>query len=402
MVKTAYICREKHFNMAILTLTAKKKSALLTVCDSGSREEFNAALQEYDLEKEYATSMGRQVIAAVLEETNEGDPVDFELFKVCERKDDMRCQVGQVKSNLWRRLKLSRRGKPEMGDNFSALKEGFEKFMNNVSATVLLLDKRGLSIKEPDVDGKIIIKSVMCSKALNLSDFGGKDKSLCKTFPYGEELVPDANILGSGFFRTHDSVVTAAHVLERALVYGAAPEDVLLIRGHYAYNSKAQSIEVEGDQLYQMDQTELIVNEQIRYGSDAGDMAWIKVKPYCHGKAFNFSPNGFTPALVEKGTIVYVLGHGLGLPMKLSYCGIVTEQVYEQKPSMFALDVHILPGNSGSPVFHADTHQMVGIIWGLHAIKAEPHPTNDCVDLKINMKGDLSAVATHIGPFTIL
>ena len=130
-------------------------------------------------------------------------------------------------------------------------------------------------------------------------------------------------------------------------------------------------------------------------------MAWITVKP-CHGKAFKFLPNGFTPAPVKKNRIVYALGHGLGLPMKLSYCGIVTDKVYDKKPSMFALDIHILPGNSGSPIFDADTHQLVGTIFGLHEIKAVPNPTDDCVDLKINMKGDFSAVATHIGPFTIL
>jgi hypothetical protein len=68
-------------------------------------------------------------------------------------------------------------------------------------------------------------------------------------------------------------------------------------------------------------------------------------------------------ALVSKKDIsadqpVYVIGHPMGLPLKYA-AGARVRGVEE---TLFAADLDIYMGNGGSPVFSADTHQVVGIV----------------------------------------
>jgi len=384
--------------MSVVTFTSNQISKLLSICDSSSQERYEAALGENQIPKEYGSSMGRVLLAAELEASkkkltaeleagkkNLAQEIKIDLFKVCKGKQDTRCQVGHVKSNLESRI--------EKSDSNSKLKRGYNAFMKNARATTLLLDKRKLVMDTPNNKGKIRINSVECRKWLDLSAYGGGDKILCKTYHYAEELIPKTEILGSGFFIAHDRVLTAAHVLERAWVLGMSPDDLMLIRGHFVYDSEAKSIEVFGDQLYIMDQVELIMSERNRYGDLDGDMAWIQVKPL--DKAFSLKWNGFVSAPVEKGTQVYALGHGLGLPMKISYWGEVSNGSFGQASTMFECKMNILPGNSGAPIFDTNSHKLVGIIRGIIGIDAEPDPVQDCVNLKIKNHG----VATHVAPF---
>ncbi len=376
--------------MSVFTFTSNQISKLLSICDSSSQEQYEAALGENQIPMGYASSMGRVLLAAELEAAKKSrdDEYRINLFKVCKEKKDTRCQVGHVKSNLESRIKKA--------DNNSKLKRGYNAFMKNAWATAMLLDKRKLIMYPPDNEGKIRIESDECRKLLVLSDYGGEDKPLCETYYYAEELIPKTDILGSGFFIAHDRVLTAAHVLERAWVLGMNPDDLMLIRGHFVYNTNAKRIEVLRGQLYIMDQDELIMSERNRYGDLDGDMAWLQVKPLY--EAFSLKWNGFVSAPVEKGAQVYALGHGLGLPMKISYWGEVSNGSFGQASTMFECKMNILPGNSGAPIFDTNSHKLVGIIRGIIGIDAEPDPIQDCVNLKIKNHG----VATHVAPFNNL
>jgi len=88
--------------------------------------------------------------------------------------------------------------------------------------------------------------------------------------------------------------------------------------------------------------------------------------------------------------------------MKLSFGGKIQDEIYANTSAMFTCDMNILPGSSGAPIFDAESHQLVGIISGLHEIYTDPVPYGNCVNLKINMEGKFSGVATHIAPFSSL
>ncbi|MFN0214599.1 MAG: serine protease [Saprospiraceae bacterium] len=394
--------------MSILALTKEQKSWILSNCDNSSQEDYlnvlaESGFGEQDIQQ-FNSEMGRLMLVNELgAEEIATDSVNLDLFRKCKRHEDARCQVGHVKSNLEKRLRLdSDSSTSRRSEHQKKLNDGYQAFMKNVNATVLMFDKsafENIETFEPGPNGKIKLDSVKCRDLIDLFDFGGDDSQLCNTFFYSNEQVPNTDILGSGFFIGPDRVVTAAHVLEKAFFYNILPKNLMLVRGHFAYNTQALSIEVEENQLYVMDQETLIINDQVRYGDPNGDMAWIKVRPYRNNDIeLNF--NGFAPEPIAKGKKVYALGHGLGIPMKISFNGIITDDIYNGRATMFTCKMHILPGNSGSPIFDANTHQLVGVVGGLHEIIAVPNPQDDCADLSINMKGPFNGIATHIKPFT--
>jgi hypothetical protein len=74
---------------------------------------------------------------------------------------------------------------------------------------------------------------------------------------------------------------------------------------------------------------------------------------------------------------VYVIGHPVGLPLKYApgahVCGF--------KKSFFAADLDLYMGNSGSPVFNGETHEVIGIV-----------VRDDTIDFRWTGKGWLSIV----------
>jgi V8-like Glu-specific endopeptidase len=55
---------------------------------------------------------------------------------------------------------------------------------------------------------------------------------------------------------------------------------------------------------------------------------------------------------------VYVLGHPAGLPLKYAPGSWVSDV----EESYFTTDLDIYSGNSGSPVFDSETHQVIGMV----------------------------------------
>jgi hypothetical protein len=395
-----HLSDEPTIYMAYTAFSKTQLSALQNALDAGDAANFQSVVEEYGIHASYATDMGRLMLAAELEgngQAQKADP-DKKIFRVCKRKDDLRCQVGQVLSNLKSRSKRS--------DSGHGLDEAYAAFRRNAKATVLIVDKSGLDIGEPDKDGKVSIKGIESRHALDLSKFAQddahRDLPLCDEYFYANELVPDTDIYGSGFFIDHDKVVTAAHVLNQVFVNKVNPENLLFIRGHYVYQTGEPVIEMFEDQLYLLDQPKILIRDRIRYGSLDGDMAWVNVRPYFEGKAYPFQWNGFGQCPVKKDAGVYALGHGLGVPMKVSFGGEIQDEIYDNTPAMFTCDMNILPGSSGSPIFDADSHRLVGVVSGLHEIYTEVVSNKHCVELKISMDGDFSGVATYIAPFCSL
>lgn len=384
--------------MAQIALTEQQMTWLNTIVENGDPTQVQSAIKDYDIPMVYATSIGQVLVAAELEEfaSDASETTDIDFSSTCKKDKDLRCQVGHVLSNLKSRSKQWGLESP-VGNAYLA-------FRKNAKATVLIVDKSRLKIGKPNEKGKIRIQGVEARHAVGLSKFARSEAThnlpLCKAYFYATELIPDTDIYGSGFFIAHDKVVTAAHVLNEAFAKKVKPENLLFIRGHYAYRKGESESEIELDenQLYLLDQPKILIRDQIRNGDLDGDMAWVSVRPYFKDKAYPFQWNGVETGPVTKGGQVYALGHGLGVPMKLSFGGKIQDETYGA-PTMFTCDMNILPGSSGSPIFDANSHRLVGIVSGLHEIYTEAVPKRGCVELKINMEGDFSGVATHIAPF---
>jgi hypothetical protein len=67
------------------------------------------------------------------------------------------------------------------------------------------------------------------------------------------------------------------------------------------------------------------------------------------------------------GMDTYCIGHGMNLPAKLSLHGIVFSPNCNQPsrvPGEFKAKLETFPGNSGSPIFDAATHALIGMVSG--------------------------------------
>jgi len=63
-------------------------------------------------------------------------------------------------------------------------------------------------------------------------------------------------------------------------------------------------------------------------------------------------------AAPRAGALAYALGHPLGLPLKLAHGG----RVLGVEGATFRVDLDTYTGNSGSPVFDATSHALIGIV----------------------------------------
>ncbi|MBC7775334.1 MAG: trypsin-like peptidase domain-containing protein [Phycisphaerae bacterium] len=371
--------------------------------------QFKAFLEELGVPKPefYATDTGKMLLAAKVEtelEHNNLEP-DWEFDDVCHLGRDKRCQTGHIIRGMRRRIK--RLGKAGQFEEKVTLKCQFRAFLNNAFSTVMIFDRGKLDLKRPPGRYTLPINSIPCRDWLDFSSDDGIDPDikLCSRTFYANEKIPYTDIFGSGYMINEDTVVTAAHVLEEAFIYGVKPENLRFLRSHYVYDTQNPEIDAYESQIYGLDlekQDKLIISEQMRNGSKDGDMAWVKVKPLKKSKNFRLRWNGMIDKPVSTEQRVYALGHGLGIPMKISFDGYVQNEVYQNTPSMFTCKLNILPGSSGSPIFDFDTHKLVGIVSGLHKIYTVINKKDGCAEFKIDMTGKASGVATHIAPFLSL
>ena len=353
----------------------------------------------------YATDMGKMLLAANVEAELDPDETAsinaWEFDDVCQLGKDKRCQAGHIVRSLLRRMR--RLGRARQFDERSTVQYEFLAFLNNARSTVLIFDRGDLDLEGSTHDNRIKIDSVRCREWLDLSRYGYSDTiDLCSQAFYAREQIPYTDIFGSGYMVNNDTVVTAAHVLEQAFIHKIKPENLIFLRRHLVYDTKQPEIWAFKNQFYKLAQDDLLISEQMKNGSKDGDMAWVKIQPLSETRKFNLKWNGMIDKPLVKDQRVYALGHGLGVPMKISFDGKIQDGIYHNTPSMFTCDMHLLPGNSGCPIFDFETHKLVGVISGMHKLRTVLVKEGNCVKFEIDMTGKASGVATHIQPFIFL
>ncbi|MEM9920996.1 MAG: serine protease [Bacteroidota bacterium] len=200
---------------------------------------------------------------------------------------------------------------------------------------------------------------------------------------------PSAFMEGTGFFIGEGIIATAAHVFETT--YLKRLSQYRFIRGVVFDNDNVREnyIRVHKSQVYRA-QTDTIPRSQYGYANDGPDWAILKVAPAYKEQGsfplFQFFRNYHIAKLGQRDPFailpkddtspherVYTIGHGLGLPMKVSLDGLILKTDYSK--GYYETTLTSLKGNSGSPVFYMDTHELAGIyIRGTNRFQRIIHP----------------------------
>lgn len=158
----------------------------------------------------------------------------------------------------------------------------------------------------------------------------------------------------------YDQPIGAGHMCTGILV----GEDVVLTAAHFAKEKNAADLRFVFDFVMQDSITPIttVPNENIYKGVAIlnrvhnPDNDWALVK--LDRKVLDRKIVSLSEQEVFYEQPVYVIGHPCGLPIKFSP-GVYVD---EFTGSYFRSDLNVYSGGSGSPVFCADTHELIGIV----------------------------------------
>ncbi len=353
-------------------------------------KEWEALFEDDDVSFErYKTTVGCLVfeseINSLLEEQLKPDQLMAAIHEKFFRTRDKRCEVGQVLSHIKNKEK-----------------EIYNAFKENAQSVALILKDESSLFKDSKNNDYADISSVVCSDVVGIDSPDDPEifLHLCPIFYYDRQLIPDAEIFGSGYMIAPNIIVTAGHVVQSIRESGCAVEDVIFILGMDSFGAEETLLKTRKDRIYRLRQENVQENSQIILG-EGGDSAWLIVEPYHKEQTGN--PPG-KPALenripapksLEKDQPVYALGHGLGVPMKLSFGGNIE---HPPKGGWIGCNLDIFPGNSGSPIFHANTHELLGIISGPDNLWQPIFKNQNCVSYEIDNSGNQSVQTSDITP----
>ena len=169
----------------------------------------------------------------------------------------------------------------------------------------------------------------------------------------------------SGFLLGHDTVLTCWHGWAHF-----AQEPQVAIFDYAARKPCDQPVELPEEQVVTVEPYPVLQPSQPdRPANAAGDWVVLRLQ----------RPRPAPPVTIAKvnvGTAVYTLGHPLGLPLKLAD----RARVLSADDVSFRADLDTFTGNSGSPVFDAESHALVGLVVEGQKDQGdfEPSPTKRC------------------------
>lgn len=149
------------------------------------------------------------------------------------------------------------------------------------------------------------------------------------------------------FLVEEDVIATAGHFLKLGKV-----QDIRIVFGFKMENPSTAVTRIPGDNIYKG--VETIGISYDRRG-DAPDWGLVKLDRNVKGQEIV----KLSMDEIYHGQPVYTIGHPAGLPLKFATGASVQDS---RNKFFFTADLDIFMGNSGSPVFDMNTHEVIGIV----------------------------------------
>ncbi|MEO1257603.1 MAG: serine protease [Bacteroidota bacterium] len=216
---------------------------------------------------------------------------------------------------------------------------------------------------------------------LNAIDLGKRVISLAgKKVQFSDKLKlrgqRAAKSLGTGFlYRKGDRffVVTAGHVLHPAFLK-VPLKDIRFVCNFIVQDGRQQDsfATVDRKDVFKPAVMALEPGKDFELSSYGEDYAVVEIvtedgkppaKDYFLSSGDDEGDYGDLWAGELKDKNVYGVGHGLGLPLKVSPCGkIIDLEEFNGDSRLFECELDFFSGNSGSPLFETNTHKLVGML----------------------------------------
>ncbi|MGB0522750.1 MAG: trypsin-like serine peptidase [Flammeovirgaceae bacterium] len=179
---------------------------------------------------------------------------------------------------------------------------------------------------------------------------------LSKDEPYRDQPRPTVSNVCSAFLVGKREIATAMHCLKNQGVY-VPVEKLRVVFDFKVENSDEISVYFNNDtQIYRITKKiDGIVGRRLRHP----DWALFQLDRDTNRSPLVLEKNNE----VSEGAPVYVIGHPMALPMKFAdNANVYLFKDCRYSRHYFRADLDTYGGNSGSPVFHAKTHSVIGIL----------------------------------------
>lgn len=265
------------------------------------------------------------------------------------KRDGQRVEWKKLKAELMHKLDLN------SSSNSDNILQEIEAVDNNFHSVVMIVDKNLLE-GFGDKSKKEVTLSVNKLNERQLRITG----QLASDIPFGNQ--PSIPCIGTGFFLKTGIIATAAHVL---LPYQDKLRELAFIRNiHFDDSGKINNRLVSNGEI-KIDKNDLFfpIEQKLKKGNwdftvTNSDWSIVSVETGTRQPTTaQFSDKDTTPNIFRE---IYCIGHGLGLPKKKTLKAAVIKNNLNK--DFFEAKFEVFSGNSGSPVFFADTHNLAGIL----------------------------------------
>jgi hypothetical protein len=171
----------------------------------------------------------------------------------------------------------------------------------------------------------------------------GASRNLCSGEAFREQ---PSGAFCSGFLVSRDIVATAGHCIDVGSV-----DQTRFVFGFMMIDSATAQTTISNGEIYS---GVAIVGRVL--DTSGADWALVRLD---RGVTNHVIPNVRTSGRIPRNQAVHVIGHPSGLPIKVAGGANVRDN---SPKTFFVANLDTYGGNSGSPVFNSDTHQVEGIL----------------------------------------
>jgi hypothetical protein len=218
------------------------------------------------------------------------------------------------------------------GKRMDVFQLNHQAIKQNTQAVAAICMRRNLNYQKNGL-AQLQIKNY--GRAFNLDQFE----------PYRNQPIA-AGRFCTGFLVSNDIIATAGHCADKGNV-----EDLRILFGFQMEDSKTAITQVPESHVYKGAK---IIDRVYDPKGTGADWALVKLDRKVTDQTIVKLANKD----IKAGDLVYVLGHPCGLPLKF----VPGSPVCSVSDTYFSADLTVYSGNSGSPVFSHDTHEVVGIV----------------------------------------